>query len=636
MTLESTAFTPAASTLRAEIFKMAILGMSVVGLLLGLVASAIVFSANYSAMAASARGEELQSADVLADMLRQDAGIHGYIDTGDPRSLSLYLEGRGRTGSTLRQLQRETAGTSSAERVTAMAAAVAAWQRWAESLRLQAATPENPAVAVAQAWEQGRSLFDGFAAARGALAADLEAEFQADAGRAGAALVAAAIALLAGSAAIAGMLTQFAQRVRRVALDPLQQLTQAAMQVSQGRQAPILHADRVDEIGVLARALRGWREASQERELLIEHAPLGICRVDRHGQVVDLNHVMATTLGYQHEAALGRSYVEFIHPDDHEAAVAAYRDLVAGRMESSTMESRYVRADGSVLWCSVAYSVVRGPDGGPESFVVILEDIGERRRDADRAARVQHDLLPRSTPELDGYELAGTCLPAHDVAGDFFDWVAHEGGHLDLTVADVMGKGVAAALVMATVRAAMRAAPPELGPASRLRLAEDSLALGPDEDGLFVTLFHCRLNVATGELRYVDAGHGYCAVWRRDGRLQRLGVRSLPLGVRQDETFREGVVRLEAGDNLVVYSDGLVELADRRVELRDLLGELGRPGHAADLVQGLVGTLPVRPADDVTVVVLHRLVENRSPVASRPRVDRDGHRAGAVPAEADA
>src|SRR5207253_4685472 len=136
------------------------------------------------------------------------------------------------------------------------------------------------------------------------------------------------------------------------------------------------------------------------------------------------------------------------------------------------------------------------------------EDISERRQQTERAAQIQRELLPQTTPLIEGYDLAGACRPAQDVAGDFYDWsLSEDGRYLDLTVADVMGKGLGAGLVMATVRAVLRAAPAELGPAARVQLTGEFLAGGVGDEGLFVTLFHARLNLATGRLRYVDAGH---------------------------------------------------------------------------------------------------------------------------------
>jgi len=209
-------------------------------------------------------------------------------------------------------------------------------------------------------------------------------------------------------------------------------------------------------------------------------------------------------------------------------------------------------------------------------------------------------------PTIAGYELAGSCRPAEDVAGDFYDWMLGDDGRVDVTVADVMGKGVGAALVMAVLRTALRSASPALGPAARLRIAAASMARGLGEEGLFVTLFQARLDMASGRVQYVDAGHGYCAIWTGDGRLVGLDARSLPLGVSGEEPFLEGTAHLDAGDSLVVYSDGLVERDEGTIQLTQFGPDLDDAEDAADMVRRLMERMPPKPADDVTVLVLRR------------------------------
>src|SRR5262249_36283263 len=152
-----------------------------------------------------------------------------------------------------------------------------------------------------------------------------------------------------------------------------------------------------------------------------------------------------------------------------------------------------------------------------ESFILIVEDVSERKEHAELAARVQQELLPHVAPQVQGYEVAAACLSALEVAGDFYDWRLSEDGQLQGTVAGVMGEGMGAALVMATVRAGLRAAPSALSPAARVRLAADAMV--GTESGLFVTLFHGCLDPSSGVLRYVDAGHGYCMILRPDGQV---------------------------------------------------------------------------------------------------------------------
>src|SRR5205807_1774769 len=188
--------------------------------------------------------------------------------------------------------------------------------------------------------------------------------------------------------------------------------------------------------------------------------------------------------------------------------------------------------------------------------------------------------------------------PALDVGGDFYDWVGPEDGLLDLTVADVMGKGVGAALVMATLRAALRNALHELGPAARVGQASESISRGLTDEGLFVTLFHARLEVDSGVLRYVDAGHGYAAVLRAGGETVRLRSRSLPVGVMSETVYTEERVQLQPGDTLLVYTDGLVEVGDRTLELRQLTAALKGAGGAEQMVRRLVDRLRGRHEDD--------------------------------------
>jgi sigma-B regulation protein RsbU (phosphoserine phosphatase) len=266
-----------------------------------------------------------------------------------------------------------------------------------------------------------------------------------------------------------------------------------------------------------------------------------------------------------------------------------------------------LRAPGrhcGVVWCSQLAPVIRDATGRPESSVSILEDISERRQQAERAAQIQRGLLPGAAPDISGYQLGGTCLPAENVAGDFYDWTVRE-GQIDVAIADVMGKGVGAALVMAVLRTALRSCPVSAGPAARVRIAAESISFG--DDGLFVTLFYGRMDLATGTFDYVDAGHGYCAILRAGGELIHLPTRSLPLGVLKEGGFSEGSARLEPGDALILYSDGLVEREAGTVNLADITRSLADSPDAEDSVRRLMAAMPGPSVDDVTVVVLRRV-----------------------------
>lgn len=223
------------------------------------------------------------------------------------------------------------------------------------------------------------------------------------------------------------------------------------------------------------------------------------------------------------------------------------------------------------------------------------------------AAEIQARLLPRGYPLIPGFDLAASCLPAKQVGGDFFDWLEVCPGVWALSLGDVMGKGLAAAMLMATVRASIRA----LGhhrPSEAIRRAETALQPDLDNAESFVTLFLGQLNTENRLLTFVDCGHGFVFLRRRDGTVEELAPRGLPLGVPGDKECQEGTLRFAIGDTLVLYSDGLIDARPELELTRNRLAEhVAGSGTAREMVERLVnltrqqGPLP----DDVTVLVAH-------------------------------
>jgi sigma-B regulation protein RsbU (phosphoserine phosphatase) len=226
-----------------------------------------------------------------------------------------------------------------------------------------------------------------------------------------------------------------------------------------------------------------------------------------------------------------------------------------------------------------------------------------------RAAVVQSELLPVEQPLLSGFEIGARCLPARAVGGDFYDWQLLTDETLSLTVGDVMGKGMSAALLMATVRAVVRAMVTHHAPAAAVQHTALSLDGDLARSGSFVTLFHAQLHTGTGELRYVDAGHGQVFLRRASGAVESLLPWGLPIGVLLTERYQEGTVTLAPGDLLVIYSDGLTAARpDLFGDHSTLAGQIPAGEPAAATAQRLVdlatsaGALP----DDLTVVALRR------------------------------
>ncbi len=227
-----------------------------------------------------------------------------------------------------------------------------------------------------------------------------------------------------------------------------------------------------------------------------------------------------------------------------------------------------------------------------------------REQELDHATIVQRALLPQATPEIEGYTLAAVAVPAGQVMGDLYDWYLLD-GHLRLSVADVMGKGIGAGLVAAGVRASLRTAPdrPLAVAVSDIdRLLADDLA----QLHMFVTALHADLDLATGEIAFVDAGHGLGYVLRADDTWEALRSTGLPLGMDLGDERREGTAQLHPGDILMCCSDGLLDVLDPEDPFGHVRRELRAGGPAGAVAEAARLTRAATAPDDLTVVVVRR------------------------------
>ena len=232
---------------------------------------------------------------------------------------------------------------------------------------------------------------------------------------------------------------------------------------------------------------------------------------------------------------------------------------------------------------------------------------GVLRDELERASRIQLELLPSQSPTIPHFGLAARCIPARHVAGDSFDWHQRVVSTLDFVLCDVMGKGMPAAPLMATVRSPLRASAQSPSPVQVLRQVEQAIGNDLRRAESFVTLFYGRLEIEERRLTYVDVGHGLGFVRRADGSTEPLEGRNLPLGVFPDSELQESAVTLQEGDMLVLYTDGLVEAQDGTMaDVRDLIKNDKGFRDAETVVNSLIGaTDPHRTGeDDATVLVL--------------------------------
>ena len=197
-------------------------------------------------------------------------------------------------------------------------------------------------------------------------------------------------------------------------------------------------------------------------------------------------------------------------------------------------------------------------------LVMVLGDHISMKRDIEIAREIQRWLVPRVPPEVAGVDMAFATRPAKMVAGDYYDAFRRAvDGPLLIAVADVAGKSVPAAMLMATFQASLRALAGSRGSLSDLVAGLNRQACSNNMNGRrFTTAFLAELDPVTGGLNYLCAGHNPPMLKHSDGTIERLKSESIPLGIEINEKYETGRTVLGLGDVLIIYTDGVTEARD--------------------------------------------------------------------------
>jgi serine phosphatase RsbU (regulator of sigma subunit) len=276
-----------------------------------------------------------------------------------------------------------------------------------------------------------------------------------------------------------------------------------------------------------------------------------------------------------------------------------------------------------------AYAYAVKPVGATQLYLLVINNLQRRGKELDhqvnlkrledmveersgqmrRAAEIQSGMLPESPLRQTDFEVAAHFTPAREISGDFYDWYRDSRQRVVVTLGDVMGKGLPAALLMATARTALRGTMNSKDADMGVKQAAEVMSAALEVNHAYVTVFHCVFEPLTGDLRYVDAGHGHARLLRGVKGQELLPERSAPIGIFPDSHYVVGTARLEPGDTLVVFSDGLLDLRpDLATKDVQLPYEARRAGTAQEMVDILAhGSRTKDLADDVTVLALKRL-----------------------------
>ena len=294
-----------------------------------------------------------------------------------------------------------------------------------------------------------------------------------------------------------------------------------------------------------------------------------------------------------------------------------------------------MRADGRVIG---ALQLLNKPSGFTETdagllgllahFAANAIETERLRQDAESSRVIRHELalacdvqmslLPKNSVEVEGLECVGFCRPAHSVGGDYFDLLPLRDGSFALTLGDVSGKGIPAAVMMASVQTLLRS-----------MLLRDSTDLGSVLSNLnetlyssstmdrYSTLFCSVVSPDRRTLTYVNAGQTQPMLLHTDGTMDRLATTSVPVALLPNSTYEQCMVALRPGDLLVVVSDGIAEACNRdkefwdeeevdRIVLREMSGDVhDLPGKLCDAVD--VFADGAEQYDDMTVVAMRVL-----------------------------
>jgi phosphoserine phosphatase RsbU/P len=237
------------------------------------------------------------------------------------------------------------------------------------------------------------------------------------------------------------------------------------------------------------------------------------------------------------------------------------------------------------------------------------------RRELEEARRIQRKLLPSTIPQVEGLEVSTSWQPASGVGGDCFDAIPFGTTRLGLSIADVVGKGIPAALLMSNLQAAVRAFATGAAQPADLCHQVNRILCGHIAEGRFISFFYCLVDADEGTLTFANAGHYPPILVRADGAVERLTAGGAVLGVFADSSYEQSQVVMRGGDRLILYTDGITEARthpdsddefgeQRLIDLAVANRTCSAPALQARLTGAVAAFTEGRFQDDATLIVM--------------------------------
>ncbi len=241
-----------------------------------------------------------------------------------------------------------------------------------------------------------------------------------------------------------------------------------------------------------------------------------------------------------------------------------------------------------------------------ENVQLYQEALEGRRLQAEmeEAAKIQKNLIPDTLPEIPGYEVAGRYQPRGGVGGDYYDYIQKSDGSWGFAIADVSGKGMQAALLMATLRAGLLSEVSRQRDLPSMAVTLNSLLYASSTVGKFATFFYAQLQPETDRLTSINAGHNYPLAIRSDGRCKYLEKGGVMLGMFPDDMilqiseYEQEITELGSGDVVVFYTDGVTETLNIHDEL-----------YGEDRLEAIAKRLRAASANEICTGIYNHVIE---------------------------